>query len=355
MTKIVAQIQDNSNLKTVKFSYDPTGEKPDIYYIILDAYAREDMLAELFGYDNSDFIQSLEKMGFYIAKDSQTNYPNTVLSLSSSMNMVHIDTIPDQLHDIVGDVKDWGVYRTASLLIKQNLIGQILQEQGYKSVVFESGYSGTQVHDPDIFVSSPNIDSQGNWQRSFEFMLLDTSLATILTKLRGDKAPFQTFFDDHRERIIFSLANLANYADADGEYFVFVHIIAPHNPYVFGPNGEAISDEDPFTLLDLKPPSQESVNRYLDQLTYLNTLVISSIEEILEKSDTPPIIILQADHGSRVYHQSDPPNAVQHNLHVPIFNSYYLPGVEEQTLYSSITPVNSFRVVLNTYFNGGKL
>ena len=47
MTKIVAQIQQNSDPKTENFNYDSTGEKPDIYYIILDSYAREDMLTEL--------------------------------------------------------------------------------------------------------------------------------------------------------------------------------------------------------------------------------------------------------------------------------------------------------------------
>jgi hypothetical protein len=353
MPKIAEQIQQDSGARAEDFEYTAAlGEKPDIYYIILDAYAREDMLAELYGYDNSNFTRFLEEHGFYVAKDSQANYLNTVLSLSSSTNMSHVHTIPDQLRQRVGSETDWMIYRTAGLLIRQNLIGRILKEQGYTTVVFESGYGGTQVHDPDIYVSSPNIDEQGSWERSFEFMLLDTSLSTLLTKLSGDETPFQSFFDEHRERILFSLNNLANFADADGDYFVFAHIIAPHNPYVFGSNGEAISDEDPFTLLDLKPPSQDSVDRYLAQLHYLNSLVMATIEQILEKSDTPPIIILQADHGSRVYQQSDPSPEVQYRLIVPILNAYHWPGVSGDPLYETITPVNTFRLLLNYYFGG---
>ena len=35
----------------------PLGYAPDIYYIILDAYGRADVLEEMFGYDNTPFLQ----------------------------------------------------------------------------------------------------------------------------------------------------------------------------------------------------------------------------------------------------------------------------------------------------------
>ena len=34
-----------------------------------------------------------------------------------------------------------------------------------------------------------------------------------------------------------------------------------------------------------------------------------------------------------------------------ILNAYYLPDVDKSVLYPSITPVNSFRVIFNLYFN----
>ncbi|MGD2057683.1 MAG: hypothetical protein PVI04_03055, partial [Anaerolineales bacterium] len=36
------------------------GDLPDVYYIILDGYARADVLQERYGYDNSEFIEFLE-------------------------------------------------------------------------------------------------------------------------------------------------------------------------------------------------------------------------------------------------------------------------------------------------------
>ena len=34
-----------------------------------------------------------------------------------------------------------------------------------------------------------------------------------------------------------------------------------------------------------------------------------------------------------------------------IFSAYYLPDQNTDLIYDSITPVNSFRLILNTYFN----
>jgi hypothetical protein len=43
----------------------PASQKPpDIYYIILDAYGREDVLREVIGSDNSAFLAQLESLGF---------------------------------------------------------------------------------------------------------------------------------------------------------------------------------------------------------------------------------------------------------------------------------------------------
>jgi hypothetical protein len=78
--------------------------------------------------------------------------------------------------------------------------------------------------------------------------------------------------------------------------------------------------------------------------------VLIVIDRILAESDSPPIIILQADHSSKVYNQLNPVQDVKMKLLFPILNAYYLPGVGEEKLYSTITPVNSFRLLLNLYF-----
>ncbi len=73
-----------------------TTTHPDVYYIILDMYGRDDVLLERFDYDNSPFLKELEDLGFYVARCSVTNYNMTELSLASSFNMNYLDQLGDQ-------------------------------------------------------------------------------------------------------------------------------------------------------------------------------------------------------------------------------------------------------------------
>ena len=59
--------------------------RPDIYYIILDAYAGADMLEEFYDFNNSEFINYLITQGFYVASKSRSNYIPTGNSLASSL------------------------------------------------------------------------------------------------------------------------------------------------------------------------------------------------------------------------------------------------------------------------------
>jgi hypothetical protein len=56
----------------------------------------------------------------------------------------------------------------------------------------------------------------------------------------------------------------------------------------------------------------------------------------------PPIIIIQGDHG---------PWLQSKEKRMWILAAMYLPGHEDK-LYSTITPVNMFRLVFNSYFGG---
>lgn len=90
---------------------------PDIYYIILDRYANESILKEVFNFDNRKFINHLSNKGFYVASQSRSNYLITTHSLSSSLNMRYINYLsekvkgpPDNMlpmHAMLEDYKVW--------------------------------------------------------------------------------------------------------------------------------------------------------------------------------------------------------------------------------------------------------
>ncbi len=67
------------------------------------------------------------------------------------------------------------------------------------------------------------------------------------------------------------------------------------------------------------------------------------IDTILATSKTPPVIIIQADHGKVGENKYDK---------FKITNAYYLPNVKGNVIYPTITPVNTFRVIFDHYFGG---
>jgi hypothetical protein len=123
--------------------------------------------------------------------------------------------------------------------------------------------------------------------------------------------------------------------------FVYTHLILPHPPFVFGPDGEYTNPANFWNEKKLYPASKFDVG-YTNQVTFLNARLLEMIDTILSESKTPPIIILQGDHGPWL--QPNP-------QHFFILNAYYLPGHETE-LYPTISPVNSFRLIFNDYFGG---
>jgi len=76
------QAKDLSSIKLVAQK-----DNPDIYYIILDAFGRTEVLDEVYNYDNGEFVKQLEQRGFTVAKNSRSNYQVTILSLPSALNI----------------------------------------------------------------------------------------------------------------------------------------------------------------------------------------------------------------------------------------------------------------------------
>lgn len=334
------------------------GEVPNVYYIILDMRARSDVLAALYDYDDSDFIDSLESMGFYIAKESSSNYSSTLQSLSSSLNMEYVN----YLQDVYG--ADSNNREPLGQLLSQNKIVEILTEMGYKIGAFQTGDFYTEFRFADEYVK-PTPEQirryQDYWSlNAFESTFLYTTLARVLydTSVLSSEIfiekTIETPYRLHRLTVLNAIDHIPDFAREKQPYFVFAHIVSPHPPYVFGQNGEELQHVEPFSLS--APGRQnggpEYIRLYIDQLHYIDEKILEAIKEILARSDTPPIIIIQGDHGPVSYNGEDEVERSNMWEQHAILNVYYFPSGKYGLLYPSITPVNSFRIVLNTFFNG---
>jgi len=305
----------------------------DIYYIILDEYAGFGTLKEVYGYDNREFAGYLVKKGFYIAYNSRSNYGMTFLSLASSLNMEYLDPVAG----IVGvDSLD---RRIPSDMIQNSKVSKFLRSKGYKFINFRSGWGATGRNAyADLDVECGKLDE-------FQKVLIQT---TILR-------PLEQYFveNESRTRILRTFSKLAEVHKIKGPKFVFAHIVCPHGPFVFGVNGEPVSGTE-LAILSYMSVSEKP---YLDQLIAISKKAEILVDDILAGSETPPIIIVQSDHGpdsTFTDHAGDwgeHPTGKNIRERFGILNAYYLPSGGKDLLYDSITPVNTFRAIFNRYFN----
>jgi len=322
------------------FNYVPD-ELPDIYYIILDGYAREDVLRDIYEFDNSNFYSELEKRGFFIARRSNANYPQTMHSFASSLNMQYIQ-------DLLPDIDKFSYSREPLAdLISDNVVSSLLKTYGYKFVVFSSGYSGTEIPSADVYLS-PAISIN-----EFENIFLNT---TPLGFIAG-KLPVKSQYDLHVERIMYTFDNIPSAANGHSPAFVFAPIVMPHPPFVFHKDG--LVDEFPIGFSysdgshyhDFEYGVQEEYKRgYLGQLQYANKLALSTIDNLLEDTEKPRIIVLQSDHGPGMVLDWEIPENSYYRERLGILNAYYVNNETNKLLYDTISPVNTFRVLLNSYF-----
>jgi hypothetical protein len=332
----------------------PPEELPDVYYIILDAYARSDVLRDVYGYDNSPFLAFLDERGFYIADESTSNYSLTRWSLASSLNMAHLaDRFQSDEIDKYGGALNH--------MIQDSLVLRQFKELGYQTVALATGWPPTEIRDVDIFIT-PEDDPVGRSQQAgqlnaFESMWLQSTPVMALNAWayeRNRSVP-QTLagpYVKHRDFILGQFGVLDNIAGLPSPKFVFVHIIAPHAPYVFGPDGRFVSNPDLFTLGDLGDTDMDPAERglYRDQTIYITERIRASLEEILADSASPPIVIVQGDHGAKVNIDWEDPSDQKIREAMSILNAYLLPDRCLAHLDPAITPVNTFVVIFDCVY-----
>lgn len=331
---------------------------PDIYYIVLDGYGRQDILARYYELDNSAFLTGLRDLGFYIAEHSTANYNQTVLSLAASLNMQYAQ-------DMLESPSDGAEARARlALALKHSRVRQWLSERGYELLAFETGYSQTEIRDAEAFWG-PESDTSvaehpliGGRITPFESLFLSTTAVRILLDfdpLRQQllvSAVIDPHYQQHRDRVRYTLNSLGKAAERPGPTFVFAHMISPHPPFVFTADGGTAANAGIYSLADADAfggTPDEYVARYRAQLQYLNTLVLPALQELLRRAERPAIVLLQADHGPGAYLVWDSLEDTLLEERLSILNAYYFPDGDFSALDPAISPVNSFRVVLTQY------
>jgi hypothetical protein len=302
---------------------------PDVYLIILDAHTSSHILRDYYDFDNQGFIDSLTDMGFFVGDCSQSNYPITKFSLFSVMNLNYIQEILKKSQTLPP--------------LSDSVVVETLKRYGYTVVAFENRARGhfdlmEDVHLARNPVVLENADLFSGINE-FESMLIETSLLRLLIDLKGLVPDFiigdvkNSEYYEHYLQTMFILDELERLPEMDGPIFVFAHIMVPHDPFIFTPEGE-------YEFTGFK---KDAIKGYRNNVAFIDNRLPEILKTIIEKSEVPPLIIIQGDHGPMG-------ETVTPQQRMSILNAYYVNEDTKAGLYETITPVNSFRVIFNHYF-----
>lgn len=319
---------------------------PDIYYIVLDAYGGDETINTIYGFDNSNFVRELAKRGFYIPKRSTSNYNRTKLSIASSLNFDYLTQL-EKIEDRNGD-------QFLQKVIDQNRVFSFLKERGYTSFSISSGFESIKIGS-----AGNHFDENMEGSEYLEMLLFSNSILDSFHRITGDRVdiinPRKILYQNHGNNIENALNKIIEVAQYPGSKskIVFAHILIPHPPFIFGTSNSTEDFSRPFCLCDGKTyqgSKDEYLSGYVNQIDYTNNQVIKLIDKIKNESINDPIIIIQGDHGPRSHVDLESVNNSCLPEAFSIFTTYYFPDNNYSSLYQSISPVNTFRIVLNQYF-----
>jgi len=299
-------------------------EKPDIFFVVLDEYTSSEGLAKYFGFDNHRIDSLFDSEGFFVSRGSRSNYNMTAFSLSSTLNYDYLDL-----------KKSDSVYYNDIFLrgietFKKNRLTPYLADQDYEIINYgcfdlENAVTPTYTFFNDL--GRLMIDNQTFLTRINRDIGWKFRYTNVFTKETRIPRSYKKGKRDHIFRNNFNADNLLKEMSRKGDRprFIYAHLILPHDPYYFDSSGNFVSD----TLLIQGKVNKE--NAYINQLKYCN--------KILEKMISASVL-------KTGYHD----NAAFSEREFSNLNAYFFSDKNYQSLYPTISPVNTFRIILNKYF-----
>jgi MFS family permease len=302
--------------------------KPDVYYIVLDAYARPDQLLKHANLDVGAFVAELEHAGFVVPSGTHSNYMTTNLSMG---------------HTLLADY-----FVTDSETHRQFLLGlgaSSAAEEGWSPVVagFERlGYRFLRVGactgrehrclNPSAVIPLEVIEVLHNTPVMIALRYIWPEILAIA---------------DQAADIPSTLNGLSTMVERP--VVAFVHFYYPHDALLRADCSRRDSSlEQQMVARDEKDRLVSNVEAYRETIVCINRQLAAGLKDLLARPHEK-IVVLTADHGSSfsvpkgIAAADWPLGALTERF--AIFNAWYLPQECRNSLYDGITPVNHFRLI----------
>jgi len=291
----------------------------------------------LFGYDNTTLDSSLTKLGFKVSSNATSQYPYTVPSLYSlfGLNEFHSNNTVDFTFKELNAVGD---------NLTDNKLIPFLQNNGYNFInasIFDMKETPSLVRDyldwntpedmirKQTFFNRIKEDLSWNYTHLYKRKFIGDLNSTIKKEVAYTKEV---------ARLIDSSVLL----DANKPKLFYGHFFLPHLPYKFNREGKVIQWTYKSYLTDYS-----SDQTYLSQLEYTRKFIINLTAKIREENQRPAIIIVQGDHGYRMFDL----NKYSVDNKYKILSAIYFADQDYSQISDSLFSPNTFRIILNKYFN----
>jgi len=326
-TKRIAPKSSMANLSNCD-----TCRKPNVFFIVLDEYSGNPALKALFNFDNSEFEKRLEARGFFVAGQSRSNYNYTPFSVASILNMDYLD--------LKMKAKAPGNIDYCYRQIRNSRVLSYFLSMGYEFYnysIFDFNERPAINYDDFLPNSTTLIHSQTFFSRVLKDISYNISTGKWKLKIGWEKRSYEHL---HNNENCMQLTRNAASHKAMTPKFVYTHLMMPHYPYYFDSRGRSESAQS------LQPGQESNRQNYVEYLQYCNGRMLPLIDSIISFSDSPPVIMLLADHGFK-----EGVSKEEHKYVFPNLSAVYFPDRNYRQLYDSISNVNQFRVLLNTEFD----
>jgi hypothetical protein len=241
--------------------------------------------------------------------------------------------------------RDWIDYAPIVDMVRAPAIAEFLGERGYTFVQVGSQFrltaTSTVAHVNPVYQDTSD----------FAGVFYDTTIVPAIVHRLG--------LDDGRDgrrknydAVVWQLDQVHDAVDVPGPKFVFVHIFLPHQPYVVDAGGQYVPrDVD---------AGRTVAEQQAAQWGFVGREVQGIIDPLLAGPDSDdPIIVVTTDEGPN---PDGMPTVggdlawgsatdAQLDQKFSIFAAYYLPGVDAGALYPTMSSVNTFRLILDLYFD----
>jgi hypothetical protein len=319
--------------------------KPDIYFLVFDEYTNNKTLKKVWNFDNDGITNWLATKDFHVPVNTRANYTFTVYSVSSTFNMNYIDAKkgPDGTitRNLLQANQSLSNNETFSILQKENYSINFLAP--FKNSIKENGlgkwFDYLIDHQIDMQTLPGKIIAHIQWYlKTGKWTGLNTNEVSDLLK-------------EKVEAIRNTVEQIKSTTDSSTNrkpHFVYGHFMTPHEPHLLFDSAGMLAQEQ-------KASIYPQVKTYTAQIGFANSIMKEVVTYILEHNKSNTIIIVEGDHGFRQFLEGPDwfmriPDSTK-KYFLPNFNAIYFPNKNYSRLYDTMSPVNTFRIVFNQYFN----